>query len=79
MQQRENLTNEGLKGLYKSSFDLTNYAIRLARYYVKSGHEISVDSLLGQVRRNPHEDLEALEEQIEEIQEKEQSSPPPRK
>jgi hypothetical protein len=54
MALRETLTNEKLKGLFKSNFDLANYAIRLARHYVKAGHEVSVDSLLKEVQINPH-------------------------
>jgi hypothetical protein len=69
MQQRDTLTNEGLKGLFKSNFDLANFAIRLARYYVKSGHEIAVDSLLSHVRKNPNEDLDELEREAEEEKE----------
>ena len=59
------LTNEHLKGLFKSNFDLANFAIRLARYYIKSGHEVTIESLLQEVRRNPHDsyvkDLEELD------------------
>jgi hypothetical protein len=63
------LTNEVLKGLFKNNFDLANHAIRLARHYVKSGHEISIDSILQEIRRNPHEsyidDLQNLDDNDE--------------
>lgn len=65
MGHKENLTNEGLKGLFKSNFELANYAIRLGRYYVKSSHEVVIDDLLDEVRRNPNlqyvKDLENLD------------------
>jgi hypothetical protein len=51
---REQLTNEKLKCLFKNNFDLANYAIRLARYSIKSGHEVSIDDLLDEVRRHPN-------------------------
>jgi hypothetical protein len=50
---KEYLTHEYLKGLFKNNFDLTNSAIKLARYYVKSGHEVNIDQLLDKIRRNP--------------------------
>jgi hypothetical protein len=52
---KDQLTNESLKGLFKNNFNLANYAIRLGRYYIKSGHEISLEGLLDQVRRHPNE------------------------
>ena len=61
----KSLTNEGFRGLFKSHFELTNRAIRLAHLYVKSGHEISLSKILEEVRANPGDDyietLEALE------------------
>jgi hypothetical protein len=63
MSMRDQLTNQSLKGLFKNNFDLANYAIKLARYLIKSGEDISVDDLLDKVRKNPHEyDLNRLEE-----------------
>lgn len=68
---REQLTNHQLRGLFKNSFELTNQAIRLARFYIKSGHEISMSKLLGELRRNPDEqylrDLQKMEEEDEEV------------
>ena len=52
---KEYLTNEKLKKLFKNNFDLASYAIRLAEYYIRSGHEVHVDDLLEEIRRNPHE------------------------
>lgn len=56
------LTKEKFRGLFKNNFDLANYAIRLARYNIKSGHEVNVDELLDEIRRNPNrlKELEML-------------------
>ena len=60
---RETLTNEQLRGLFKSNFELAKYAIGLGRYFIKSGHEANLDYVLDQVRRHPSEDyLETLKQ-----------------
>lgn len=65
MPTKFHLTNEGLKGIFKNNFDLANFAIRLGRYYLKSGHEISADELLEQIRKNHRpEDLKELENEM---------------
>lgn len=62
---KETLTHESLRGLFKNNFELAHFAICLGRYYVKSGHEISLSDLFDQVRRHPSyqflEDLEAAD------------------
>ena len=67
---REQLTNQGLRGLFKNNFDLTNQAIRLARFYIKSVHEVSMGKLLAEIKRNPSEqylkDLQKMEDEDEE-------------
>ena len=67
---RDSLTNESLRGLFKNNFELTNQAIRLARFYIKSGHEISMNKLLNEIKRNPSEqylaDLQKMEEEDDE-------------
>ncbi len=67
---RDQLTNEGLRGLFKSNFELANQSIRLARFYIKSGHEVSMSKLLNEIKRNPSEDylkdLMQMEEEGEE-------------
>lgn len=64
---REQLTNQSLRGLFKNNFELANQAIRLARFYIKSGHEVSMTKLLGEIKRNPSEqylkDLMQMEEE----------------
>ena len=50
------LTNEKLKGLFKSNFELARHAIRLGKYYIKSGRELHIDDLLEEIRKNPSED-----------------------
>lgn len=64
------LTNEQLRLLFKNNFKLANQAMQLGRYYIRSGHEISTDKLLEEIRRNPQEDyvkdLQALDRHEEE-------------
>jgi hypothetical protein len=66
---REQLTNQSLRGLFKNNFDLANQAMRLARFYIKSGHEVSISKLLNEIKRNPSEqyleDLQKMEEEDE--------------
>lgn len=50
---KEQLTNERLKGLFKSNFELAAHAIRLGRYYIRSGHEMHVDEVLEEIRKHP--------------------------
>lgn len=50
------LTNEKLKGLFKSNFELARHAIRLGKYYIKSGRELHIDDLLEEIRKHPSED-----------------------
>lgn len=73
MNTRDLLTNQTLRGLFKSNFELANQAIRLARFYIKSGHEVSMGKLLNEIRRNPSEqylkDLMMMEEEEEDSQE----------
>ncbi len=75
--QRDFLTSERLKALFKSNFELANYAMRLARYKIMAGHEVNVDELLEEVLMNPHrytrDDLERL---TEEAKSKQQDQPP---
>jgi hypothetical protein len=63
---RDPLTNETIKGLFKNNFLLVNQAINLARFYMKSGHEVKMSKLLQELKNNPSEeylkDLQALED-----------------
>ncbi len=52
---RDHLTHEKLRGIFKNNFELANYAIRLGTYLMKSGHEVTLDGLLDEVRKNPTE------------------------
>jgi hypothetical protein len=69
MNFRDQLTNQGLRGLFRSNFELANQAIRLARFYIKSGHEVTMGKLLNEIKRNPSEqylkDLQKMEEEDE--------------
>jgi hypothetical protein len=60
---KEFLTNENLRGLFKNNFELSHFAIRLARYYIRAGHEVTLSELFDQIRKNPSTKyLEQLEE-----------------
>lgn len=64
---KQQLTNELLRKQFRNNFQLAHQVIALGRFYVKSGHEIHLDKLLEEVRKNPHpdyvKDLEALEKE----------------
>ncbi len=59
MKQKEYLTNEPLRGICKSNFELVRYAILLARHDIKSGQEIEMDDLLEDLKSYPN--LSSLE------------------
>jgi hypothetical protein len=62
MAVREPLTHESLRGIFKNNFELAHFAIRLSRYYVHAGHEISLAGVFDQIRKNPSQKyLEELE------------------
>lgn len=68
---REYLTSERLKALFKSNFELANYAMRLARYKIMAGHEVNVDELLDEVQMHPNRySIEELEKMGAEAKEK---------
>ncbi len=50
---KENLTNEKLKGLFNSNFDLANYAISIATRDIRLGKEVNADNILEEIVRNP--------------------------
>jgi hypothetical protein len=52
---RDQLTSQRLRALFKSTFDLAAYAIGVARYNIRSGKEVTIDQLLDEVRKNPHQ------------------------
>lgn len=64
---KDPLTNQSLRRLFKSNFELANQAIQLARFYIHSGHEVSMGKLLNELKRNPSEqylkDLQRMEEE----------------
>lgn len=65
--QKDYLTNELLRKQFRNNFQLAHQAIELGRFYIKSGHEIHLEKLLEEIRKNPHpdyvRDLEALEKE----------------
>jgi hypothetical protein len=53
MAVKEYLTQESLRGEFKSTFELAHLAIALAQYYVRSGHEVTLSNVFEQIRRRP--------------------------
>ncbi len=70
MNQQDQLTNEQLKKHFHDNFELAHFAIDVARYLIKSGHEVEVPQLLRDIQKNPGlytpEQLAALEKAEEE-------------
>jgi dienelactone hydrolase len=62
---KEQLTNEALKKHFHDNFALAEFAINVARYLIKAGHEVDVPQLLKDIQKNPSlytpEQLAALE------------------
>jgi|GEM_PF-1281807 len=54
VQQEKELTNEELSSLFADNFQLTVTAIRLAQNEVIAGHEVSLHTVLDQLKKNPH-------------------------
>lgn len=52
----DNLTNESLKGICNSSFELAHYAIALGRYYIASGREAQLKDILRDIKKHPNPD-----------------------
>ena len=66
----DQLTNAHLRGLFKNNFELAKYAIRLGKYYVKSGREVTLDGILEEVLEHPQEDYVDTLLQIDESESK---------
>ncbi len=62
---KEQLTNEALKKHFHDNFALAQFAINVARYLIKAGHEVDVPELLKDIQKNPSlytpEQLAAIE------------------
>lgn len=60
----DSLTSESMRKLFKNSFELIHYAIRMGRHCIQKG-DGSLSEILDEVRRHPSEqyleDLEAAE------------------
>jgi hypothetical protein len=65
MNSKDQLTNEALKKHFHDNFALAQFAINVARYLIKAGHEVDVPQLLKDIQKNPSlytpEQLEAIE------------------
>jgi hypothetical protein len=68
----DTLTNEGLAGICNSSFELAHYAIDLARYYMKSGQEMSIGEILREVKRHPNPKYLETLKQIDALEDEEE-------
>lgn len=53
MLQKDQLTSESLKKHFHDNFELAQFVINVARYLIKSGHEVDVPYLLKEIQRNP--------------------------
>jgi len=73
------LTTEKVRSLFNNNFKLTNYAIRLAHFYVNSGLEVNASALIKEVTKHPDEaylnTLKKLEEEEKSEREKEEFFP----
>jgi len=62
----QKMTNEELKGICGSNFELAHYAIALGRYFIASGRETELSGILKEVKRHPNpqhlEELKAIDE-----------------
>lgn len=65
MKIKETLTNEKLKGLFNSNFDLANYAINMAKHDISAGKEVSADLLLEEILRNPKAAIDQFKDEEE--------------
>ena len=68
----ETLTNEGLKDICQSTFELARYAIELARYYIKSGRETHLSDIVRDIKRHPNPKYIEELHHIDEIEKKAQ-------
>lgn len=48
------LTNEGLSSLFSDNFQLAITAIKLAQNEVNTGHEVTMQNVLAQIKLHPH-------------------------
>jgi|EndMetStandDraft_5_1072996.scaffolds.fasta_scaffold107359_2 hypothetical protein len=67
--EKERLTNEKLRQKSKSQFDLVNYAIRMAEYFIKSGKEPQFHSGLKNPALQVLAEIASNKGQLEEIPE----------
>jgi len=66
------MTNEALKGICPNNFELTHYAIALGRYYIDSGREVELGTLLKDVKKHPNPNyVEELKEMEKDLQSEE--------
>lgn len=66
------LTTEHIRSLFQNNFKLANYAISMAQFYIKAGHEVTAPVILKEVTKHPDESyLETLKMLEEEEKEEE--------
>ncbi len=50
---KDHLTNEDLTKLFDDNFQLAIQAIRIAKRNIEAGHEVALDDLLDDLKKNP--------------------------
>lgn len=68
--KQPDLTNEALqKVTVTSSFELSHYAIALARYWIRSGREVHLGDVIKEILKHPHPSYLHQLEELDNIQE----------
>ncbi|MDN3505679.1 MAG: hypothetical protein P0S96_00415 [Simkaniaceae bacterium] len=49
----EAMTNEALKNICRSNFELAHFAIKLGRYYIQSGRDTHLRDIIRDIKKNP--------------------------
>jgi|GEM_PF-1162773 len=66
----EAMTNEALKNICSSSFELAHFAIKLGRYYIHSGREIQLREIIRDIKKHPDPSYIDELREIDEIERK---------
>ena len=67
--EKELLTNEFLQNVEGSNFERVKYAIDLARFYIHSGQETSIEDIIYIIKKHPRRSYLAELEELEKIEE----------
>jgi hypothetical protein len=66
----ETMTNEALKNICNSNFELAHFAIELGRYYIRSGRETHLREIIRDIKKHPDPKYLAELQEIDEIERK---------